>query len=223
MNEEKIRILIADDHAVVRRGIKAMVDPRPDLELIGEAEDGEEVIEKVSNLDPDVILMDLEMPRKGGIDAIREIIEKNPEARILVLTSFSEDEKVIQAIKAGAMGYVLKVSIPQELIQSIRDVYQGEITLSPSIARRLLHKLTKEEELYPKDQLTGRELDVLKLIAKGMTNREISVQLHISEGTVRIHVNHILSKLNLSNRTQAALYALREGLTSLYPAEDNGK
>lgn len=211
-----IRILVADDHPVVRKGIGAMLDPRPDLELVGTASNGEEAVEQARALKPDVILMDLVMPLKGGIEAIKEIKEDNPDARILVLTSFEDDETIIPAIKAGAMGYVLKVSSPQELLQAIRDVYHGGLPLDPQIARKLITGLTQAQtETSPEDILTEREIDVLKLIAKGWSNLEIANELNISEGTVRFHTTHILDKLNLRNRTQAALYALRSGLATL--------
>ena len=216
--DRPIKILVADDHAVVRQGVAALVDPRPEFELVGEAADGQEAVDLTLSLKPDVILMDLEMPKKDGIEAIYEIRREIPDSKILVLTSFSDDDKVLQAIRAGAMGYVLKVSQPYELLQAIQDVYLGELTLSPEVARTLLGSIVKiREPVEEVESLTSREVDVLRLVAKGMSNQEISKSLEISDGTVRTHVNHILAKLKLTNRTQAALYALREGLTSLYP------
>jgi NarL family two-component system response regulator LiaR len=211
-----IRVLIADDHAVVRRGLRMLIDVKPGMEVAGEAVDGLEAVHLARSVQPDVILLDLVMPHKGGIEAIREIKQENPEARILVLTSFAEDDKVFPAIKAGALGYLLKDSSPEVLLEAIRQVYRGESSLHPTIARKLILELNQPPDLPPTEEpLTRREVEVLKLVAKGMTNQEISEALVIREGTVRVHVSNILDKLHLANRTQAALYALREGLASL--------
>jgi NarL family two-component system response regulator LiaR len=186
------------------------------MEVVGEAKDGVEAVELADALQPDVILMDLEMPRKGGFEAIGEIKAENPEARILVLTSFTEDEKVFTAIKAGAQGYLLKDSSPNEILAAIRQVHQGETSMNPSIAEKLMREIQKSSNLKPTvDPLTEREVEILKLVAQGLPNQEIAEELVISERTVRTHVTNILSKLHLANRTQAALYALREGLTDL--------
>ncbi len=211
-----IRVLIADDHAIVREGLRTLITSDPTLQLVGEAAGGMEAVSQASQLKPDVILMDLVMPDMGGIEAIREIKAKGLEARILVLTSFSEENRVFQAIKAGAVGYLLKDSLPRQLLQAIHDVYRGEASLHPSIALKLIRELNQPSELPPSDQpLTVREVSVLKLLAQGLTNQEISTRLTISELTVRTHVRNILSKLHLANRTQAALYALREGYAKL--------
>jgi len=168
------------------------------------------------SLHPDVILMDLHMPRKDGIEAIKEIKAENPEARILVLTSFTEDEKVYAAIKAGAMGYVLKDSSPQEIMAAIHQIHQGESSMNHIIAEKLMREIQRSSDLPPTaEPLTVREVEVLKLLALGMSNQDIADKLVISERTVRTHVSNILSKLHLANRTQAALYALREGLANL--------
>jgi NarL family two-component system response regulator LiaR len=213
---ETIRVLIADDHAVVREGLRALIETEPGMTLVGEAADGVEVVERARMLAPDVILLDLVMPRKGGIEAISEIKRENPDARILVLTSFAEDDKVFPAIKGGAMGYLLKDSSPAELLQAVRDVYQGDLSMHPTIARKLMRELQRSSDLPPTEEpLTGRELEVLSLLARGLSNREIADDLVVSERTVRTHVSNILGKLHLANRTQAALYALREGLASL--------
>jgi two-component system, NarL family, response regulator LiaR len=216
MSVPPIRILIADDHAVVREGLKALIELKPDMTLVGEAADGVEAVAKALELQPDLILMDLVMPRKDGIEAIREIRRRDLPARILVLTSFAEDDKVFPAIKAGAMGYLLKDSSPQELIQAIREVYQGKASLHPSIAFKLIHELNQPPDLpLTVDPLTARELDVVRLVAQGCSNQDIAARLVVSERTVSTHVSNILSKLHVANRTQAALYALREGLVTL--------
>jgi NarL family two-component system response regulator LiaR len=215
---EDIRILVVDDHAVVREGLRALIDVQPDMQLAGEAADGVEAVDRAHALRPDVILLDLVMPRKGGLEAIIEIKEKDPDARILVLTSFAEDDKVFPAIKAGAMGYLLKDSSARELVQAIRDVYEGEPTMHPSIARKLMRDLQRPPEPdkpRTEEPLSEREVEVLRLVARGSSNQEIGDELFISERTVRTHVGNILSKLHLANRTQAALYALREGLATL--------
>ena len=216
--DETIRILIADDHAIVREGLRALIATEPGLELVAEAADGVEAVDKVRALEPDVILLDMMMPRKDGLGAIQDIVADSPEARILVLTSFAEDEKVFPAIKAGALGYLLKDSSPQELLQAIRSVYRGEASLHPTIARKLMRELNQPPRLPPTtDPLTEREVDVLKHVAQGLSNDEIAEKLVVSERTVRTHVSHILDKLHLANRTQMALYAVREGIARLDP------
>ena len=213
---ERIRILIADDHAIVREGLRALIATEPGLELVAEAAEGVEAVEKARATKPDVILLDMVMPRKDGLGAIGDIIKENPEARILVLTSFAEDEKVFPAIKAGALGYLLKDSSPQELLQAIRNVHHGEASLHPTIARKLMRELNQPPGLPPTaDPLTEREVEVLRLVAQGLTNDEIANKLVVSERTVRTHVSHILDKLHLANRTQMALYAVREGIAKL--------
>jgi len=214
--ETNIRILMADDHPVVRRGLRTLISSEPGMELVDEAVDGVEAVEKVQLHQPDVILLDLMMPRMGGLEAIGEIKKDNPDARILILTSFAEDDKVFPAIKAGALGYLLKDSSPDELLEAIRDVYRGESSLHPTIARKLINELNQPPDLPPTtDPLTEREVDILRLVAQGLTNHEIAERLVLSEWTVRTHVRNILDKLHLANRTQAALYALREGLADL--------
>lgn len=215
---QKIRVLITDDQAIVRKGIQALLATEAHIEVIGEAENGKEAIRLVEKLKPDVILMDLQMPEMGGIEAIGHITGSKPGARILVLTSFATDDKVFPAIKAGALGYLLKDSSPEELIQAIQQVYRGESSLHPTIARKVLQELSRPlapEQKPTDDPLTEREVDVLRLVARGMGNQQIADQLIISEATVRTHVSNILSKLHLASRTQAALYALQKGLASL--------
>ena len=216
-----IRVLIADDHAIVRKGIRALLATEADIEVVGEAADGKEAVEKAERLHPDVILMDLVMPGMDGIEATRRITTRQPEIRILVLTSFAEDEKVFPALKAGALGYLLKDAGPEELVRAIRQVYCGESSLHPAIARKVLQELSRPPERPPTPEpLTERELEVLRLIAKGKSNREIAEELVISEATVRTHVSNILGKLQLASRTQAALYALREGIAELEEAQN---
>lgn len=213
---EQINILVVDDHAVVRTGISAWIASEPDLFLSGEAADGEEAIAKALELQPDVILMDLILPKKDGIDAIKEIIQGNPEARILVITSFSEKDNAIQAIKAGAMGFMMKDTSPESMLQAIREVHQGNPWLSAEITRMLIHEdIRAAETISPVEKLTDREMDVLRLIAQGLPDKDIANQLTISKATVRYHVTNILTKLRLENRTQAALYAIREGHVSI--------
>jgi NarL family two-component system response regulator LiaR len=217
---ETIRVLVADDHAIVRKGICALLATEPLIEVVGEAQDGLDAISAASRLEPDVILMDLVMPGMDGLEATRRLTSCQPAARILVLTSFHSDDKIFPAIKAGALGYLLKDSRPEELVEAIQQVYRGESSLHPSIARRLLRELAAPTGgTADAERLTEREIEVLRLVAQGQSNRQISASLTISEATVRTHVSNILAKLNLSSRTQAALYALREGLASLNEAE----
>ena len=211
-----IRILVCDDHAIIRIGLKSLIAGAPDMQLVGEATDGEEAVVMARKLKPDVIIMDLLMPRKDGVAAITEIRKKNHEARILVFTSFSDDKNVFSAIKAGASGYLLKDSSPEELLQAIRDVHQGKSSLHPVIAQKVIQEMHQPSDLPPTDDpLSEREVEVLRNVAQGMSNQQIAQTLKIKEGTVRIHVGNILNKKQLANRTQAALYALREGLAEL--------
>jgi NarL family two-component system response regulator LiaR len=217
MNESgPIRVFVADDHAIVRRGIAAVLEIVPDIEVVGEAENGRDAVRLVEALQPDVILMDLVMPEMDGIEAIHRIREAQPEARILVLTTFAGEEQVLPAIKAGALGYHLKDSRPEALAQAIRQVHRGESSLHPIIIRKVLEELARPPDRPPTtDPLTTREVEVLRLVAQGLENREIAEELVITEATVRTHVSNITSKLHVASRTQAALYALREGIASL--------
>jgi NarL family two-component system response regulator LiaR len=228
---EPIRVLVADDHAIVRKGIRALLATVPEIDVAEEAENGREAVAKAEELQPDVILMDLVMPEMDGIEAIRLITAKKPDALILVLTSFAADDKVFPAIKAGARGYLLKDSGPEELVEAIHQVYRGESSLHPAIARKLLQELSEPAEppapeppTWPAeaevDPLTKREVEVLQLVARGQSNQEIADELVISEATVRTHVSNILGKLHVASRTQAALYALRKGLASLDAVDD---
>jgi NarL family two-component system response regulator LiaR len=223
-NEDQppIRVLIADDHAVVREGLRTLINTEPGLTVIGEAQDGNQAVQQSLALQPDVILLDMVMPHKSGLEVIAEVRQHNPEARILVLTSFASDDVVFPAIKSGALGYLLKNSSPQRLLHAIHEVYRGEPSMSPDIAKKLMLEMQRPSELPPtEDPLTSREVEVLRLLAQGLTNQDIAEQLIIGEGTVRTHVSNILSKLHLANRTQAALYALREGLATLNNAGED--
>jgi NarL family two-component system response regulator LiaR len=221
MNElNPIRVFITEDHAIVRKGVRNLLSLEKDIEVVGEAVNGQEAVSKVSELDPDVILMDLMMPGMDGIQAIRRIKTDHPDAKVLVLTSFATDDKIFPAIKAGALGYLLKDSDPAELVTAIRQVNAGECSLHPVIARKVLQELNLSPKQSPGSQLlTVREVEVLRMVAQGKSNRQIADELVISLGTVRAHLSNILSKLHLVSRTQATLYALREGLASLDDAD----
>ncbi len=213
---EAIRVLIVDDHPVVRRGLRSLLAEEQDIEVVGEAANGKEALEQVERLQPDVILMDLVMPEMDGVEAIQRIIAAHPQARILVMTSFAADDKVFPSIKAGALGYLLKDSDPEDVVRVIRQVYRGELSIHPSIARKVIQELNRppQEPLTP-SPLTEREVEILQLLAQGVENKEIARRLVLREATVRTHVSNILTKLHLANRVQATLYALRSGLVSL--------
>ncbi len=213
---EPIRVLIVDDHEIVRKGIRALLSKERGIQTVGEAANGTEAIAQAKLLGPDVILMDLMMPEVDGIEATRQITAAQPTARVLVLTSFAGDDKVFPAIKAGALGYLLKDSSPAELIQAIRHVHLGQPSLDSSIALKVLQEMVHPgQAAQPRHELTDREEEVLRLIAHGKSNREIAEELSVAEITVSKHVSNILSKLHLASRTQAALYALKQGLASL--------
>lgn len=211
-----IRLLIADDHRVVREGLKAFIAPIEDFELAGEAEDGIAAVEMAAHLQPDVILLDLKMPGLDGIGAVKQIKNNDPKARIIIITSFFEDEKVIEAIRAGASGYFLKEASPDEIEDAIRTVNQGQMAFPPVISNILVREINRPEKTEDKvTHLTDREIEILRLIAQGKSNQEIADQVFLSVWTVRTYVTTILEKLGVENRTQAALVALKSNLVKL--------
>ncbi len=216
MSKKTINVLVVDDQNIVRKGICALLEQIDDIQVVGEASDGREAVKQAKLLRPDVILMDLVMPNLDGISAIQQILAATPHMRIIALTSFVAEDKVFPAIKAGAMGYLLKDSEPEELINAIKQVSRGEPSLHPMVAKMVLEEISHpiKQPLTP-EPLTEREIDVVRLVAQGLSNRQIADQLVIGEATVRTHVGNILNKLHLANRVQATLYALREGLTTL--------
>jgi two-component system, NarL family, response regulator LiaR len=211
---DRIRVLIADDHKVVRDGLRVFLASSPQMEVIGEARDGQEVVAQAAALHPEIILMDLLMPVMDGIEATRLICRDDPASRVIVLTSSAEDEKIIAAVRAGAVGYLMKDSTPQELHGAILDVQQGGSVLPPRIAAKVIQELKRSDDQPPAQEhpLTEREKEILSLVAHGESNQEIADRLSISVWTVRSHLTSILAKLNLENRTQATLFAIREGL-----------
>ncbi|MGB2694068.1 MAG: response regulator transcription factor [Dehalococcoidia bacterium] len=208
---ERIRVLIVDDHAIVRQGLKAFLRTQDDVEVVGEAADGEEALRQTAALAPDVVLMDLVMPKRDGVEATKSILALRPDAKVIVLTSFTDDERVIAAVRAGAAGYLLKDVAPSELSDGIRAVFSGQGLLHPSVAGKVMREVAAGRRA-PHDSLTERERDVLQRLARGMSNKEIGRELGVAEKTVKTHVSSILQKLDLADRTQAALYAVRERL-----------
>ncbi len=228
MGDQPIQVLIVDDHNMVRKGIKALLAEYEDISVIGEAANGLKAIELVERLKPDVVLIDLAMPVMEGIEAIKQIIAIQPDQRIIVLTSYAGDDKLIPAIKAGAMGYLVKDAQPEELVQAIRDVSAGEPSLNTALAWKFLRKMSGVEPIKRSaEELSEREVEVLRLLTLGKTDKEIAEQLVLTEVTIRTHISRILTKLGLKNRVQAALYGIRSGLVSLDDTydveyEDNG-
>jgi NarL family two-component system response regulator LiaR len=207
---EPIRVLIVDDHAVVREGLRAFLDLQDDIEVVGEAEDGHEAVAAAAKLAPEVVLMDLVMPRLDGASAMRAIRERVPASRVIVLTSFLDEEKLLPALRAGAAGYLLKNAQPQEVARAVRAAHRGEVLLDPVVAARLVSTLAGEED--PLERLTPREREVLQLIGRGFPNKQIARELQLSEKTVKTHVGHVLAKLGVTDRTQAAVVAVRSGI-----------
>jgi two-component system, NarL family, response regulator LiaR len=203
-------VLVVDDHAVVREGLRAFLELQDGIEVVGEAADGQEAVEASARLLPDVVLMDLVMPRLDGVSAMRALRERAPRSRVVVLTSFLDDDKLLPALRAGAAGYLLKNAQPEELVRGIRAANAGQALLDPSAAARLVDTLAATEE--PLERLTPREREVLVLIGRGFPNKRIAQELRLSEKTVKTHVGHVLAKLGVSDRTQAAVVAVRAGL-----------
>ena len=212
MTDGSISVLLVDDHAVVREGLRTFLELQDGLEVVGEAGDGEEAVRVAERLRPDVILMDLVMPRLDGVGAMRELRRRAPASRVIVLTSFTDDEKLLPAIQAGAAGYLLKNVQPRELARAVRAAHAGEALLDPSVAAKLMEAIAQPQGEEPAEQLTAREREVLELIARGFSNKRIAVELGVAEKTVKTHVGHVLAKLGIHDRTQAALYAVRAGL-----------
>jgi DNA-binding NarL/FixJ family response regulator len=214
MKTKKIRILVVDDENVVREGFVAILRLQADMQVVGEAFDGLQAVQMARKTKPDVVLLDLVMPQQDGLTTIPQIKEISPESRILVLTGTAESDRVFQALKSGALGFLLKDATRVQLLQAIREVASGQASIQPNIAVRVIQEIDHPAHLlYTIDPLTPRELETLKLIARGLSNSEIALELHVHERTVAKYVSSVLEKLQLANRTQAALYAIREGLT----------
>jgi len=207
-----IRVLIADDHAVVRQGLRTLLELQEDIAVVGDVADGAEAVAAVRDQRPDVVLMDLVMPGTDGVEAIRQITDEYPATRVIALTSFLDDDKVFPAVRAGAAGYLLKDVQPQDLVRAIHTVYGGEALLHPAVAARLMEEIATHSPLPGAQVLTPREQEVLELIARGLSNKRIALELGIAEKTVKIHVSSVLRKLGVADRTQAALHAVRERL-----------
>ena len=212
---DKISVLLVDDHPVVRQGLRTFLELQSDMEVVGEAADGEEAVASVEQLVPDVVLMDLMMPNMDGIEAIRRIRQLSPTTRVIALTSFVDDSKVFGSVKAGAAGYLLKDVQPQDLANAIRTVHGGEALLHPAIAAKLVREFSEPAEPQPFENLTAREMDVLRLVAQAKSNKEIAAEFVLSEKTVKTHVSNILQKLHLADRTQAAVYAIRQRIVDI--------
>jgi NarL family two-component system response regulator LiaR len=209
---DAIRILLVDDHAVVREGLRTFLELQDEFEIVGEAADGEEGVLEAERLNPDVILMDLVMPGLDGVGAMRALRTSLPDARVIVLTSFADDDRLLPAIQAGAAGYLLKDAQPSEVARAVRAAHAGEALIDPAVAARLVDAIAQAPGEAPREQLTPRERQVLELIAQGRPNKLIARELEISEKTVKAHVSRVLEKLGVSDRTQAALYAVRQGI-----------
>ncbi len=214
MADAPIRVLLADDHPVVRRGLRSFLDLQDDVDVVGEAGDGDEALRMIAELAPDVVLLDIEMPGRSGLEVLRELAAAGNDTRVVVLTSFTGEDQVLPAVEAGAAGYLLKDVHPFDLRDAIRRVHAGEEVLAPSVAGQVMRGYRRSRQAGPLDRLTSRELDVLRLIAGGRSNRQIGRELGIAEKTVKTHVSNLLAKLGVEDRTQAAVLAVREGLAA---------
>ncbi|MED4202436.1 response regulator transcription factor [Neobacillus mesonae] len=208
-----IRVVFVDDHEMVRIGVSSYLSAQPDIEVVGEAENGKKGVEMALKLRPDIILMDLVMKEMDGIEATRQIIEQWPEAKIIIVTSFLDDEKVYPALEAGATSYMLKTSKASEIAKAVRATYQGQSVLEPEVTGKMMMKMRKKSEHLPHEDLTSREMEILLLMTEGKTNQDIADELYIALKTVKTHVSNILSKLNVQDRTQAVIYAFKHSLT----------
>jgi NarL family two-component system response regulator LiaR len=209
-----IKILFADDHEMVRIGVSAYLSAQTDMEVVAEADDGGEAVQKALDLKPDIILMDLVMKEMDGIEATKQIIQEWPEAKIIIVTSFLDDEKVYPALEAGATSYMLKTSKADEIAKAIRSTFQGQSILEPEVTGKIMNKMREKSAEYLHDQLTDREMEILLLIAQGKTNQEVADMLYIALKTVKVHVSNILGKLEVQDRTQAVIYAFKHDLIS---------
>jgi DNA-binding NarL/FixJ family response regulator len=212
-----VRVVLADDQALVRRGFRLILEAEPDIEVVAEAEDGQQAIDAVRRHRPAVVLMDIQMPGLDGLEATRRILaDPDSHTRVLILTTFERDDYVFQALQLGASGFLLKTAPPEDLITAVRVVARGEALLSPSVTRRVIQEVTRHHRRVPRppdlDRLTQRELEVLRLVAEGLTNAEIAAQLYVSEATVKTHTSNVLSKLGLRDRVQAVIFAYKHGL-----------
>ena len=223
---KKIRVLIVDDHQVIQEGLSAVLQTKVDVQVVGDAGDGQEAVEKARKLKPDVILMDISMPVMDGVEATRIIRQENPDVGIVVLTMHEEEEYIFNAVKAGATGYLLKDSDSAQIVQAIRAIYKGESLIHPSVATKILAEFSQlsgnkgKPYRKPKKELTAREIGILQMVAEGKTNKEIASDLNLSEKTIKNHIRNIFHKLHVVDRTQAAFYALRKGLIKLNPDKD---
>jgi DNA-binding NarL/FixJ family response regulator len=208
---DPIRVLIADDHAVLREGLRSFLELQDGIEIVGDAADGAQAVELAEQLRPAVVLMDLVMPKLDGVEAMRELRERVPETRVIILTSYIDDERLLPAIRAGAAGYLLKNAEPKELARAIRAAHAGEALIDPTVAARLVERLAEDRGDDGYENLTAREREVLDLIARGFSNKRIAQELGIAEKTVKTHVGNLLGKLGVADRTQAAVYATRHG------------
>jgi NarL family two-component system response regulator LiaR len=205
-----IRVLLVDDHPVVRQGLRALLSTQDGMEVVGEVEDGEAAVAAAERLSPDVVLMDVVMPGMDGVEALRRIAERRPQTRVVMLTSYADERRAMEAVDAGASGFLLKDASPRDVVAAIRAARRGEAVLHPAVAAKLLAERRRPPAAHA--ELTARELEVLRLIARGLQNKQIAAQLHLSEKTVKTHVSAVLRKLDVTDRTQAAMYAVRERL-----------